>query len=136
MGRPSEFTQAIGDMICGLIAEGNSLNKICQSDEMPHRATVYRWLRQNDDFSDNYTRAKEDAADWFAEQIVEIADSEEDPNKARVRIDARKWIASKLKSKNYGEKQQMEVSGKDGAPLTPVINVTVGSEPTPASEAE
>jgi hypothetical protein len=34
-----------------------------------------------------------------------------------LRIDARKWYASKLAPKKYGEKTQTELSGPDGAPL-------------------
>ena len=42
--------------------------------------------------------------DFYAEDVVEIADNEPDPVKARVRVDARKWIASKLLPKKYGDR--------------------------------
>jgi hypothetical protein len=35
----------------------------------------------------------------------------------RLQVDARKWIAAKLKPKKYGDKQQTEVTGADGGPL-------------------
>jgi hypothetical protein len=41
--------------------------------------------------------------------IVEIADTEPDAATARTRIDARKWVASKLLPKVYGD--QVNVTG-------------------------
>jgi hypothetical protein len=57
-----------------------------------------------------YARAKEESADHLAEEIMEIADeamnalTSEQVQAARLRVDARKWIASKLKPKKYGER--------------------------------
>jgi hypothetical protein len=57
-----------------------------------------------------YARAKEDSADVNADEIREISDNlDEDPNSRRVRIDARKWIAAKLKPRKYGDK--IEIGG-------------------------
>jgi len=89
-----------------------SLRKICQADDMPSESTVYLWIARNPAFSEMYARAKEERAHMAAEDIIEIADTEGDPNKARVRIDARKWYASKLNAKHYGEKQEVDLNAK------------------------
>lgn len=47
-----------------------------------------------------------------ADDIIEIADVEDDPNKARVRIDARKWYAGKLNAKHYGDKLNLDATVK------------------------
>ena len=69
-----------------------------------------------------YTRAKEDQADTLADEIMDISDEKPmmtvvtddesvdklDPvgiNRNRLRIDARKWIAAKLKPRKYGDRQ-------------------------------
>jgi hypothetical protein len=49
-----------------------------------------------------YTRAREERADLVADEIITIADTEPDPNKARVMIDARKWWAARVNPKKYG----------------------------------
>ena len=89
---------------------------------MPDVATVYRWLVRFPDFCEMYTRAREDQADTLADQIIEIADQSQGENMAGVqsanlRVDARKWVASKLKPRKYSERHFQEVTGKDGAPV-------------------
>lgn len=115
--RLASFTQEIADTICTRIADGESLRAICRDDAMPCTSTVCKWLAERDDFSERYARAREAQADALADEIVDIADRADDPNKARVQIDARKWMAGKLRPKKYGEKVVSEVSGPDGKPI-------------------
>lgn len=74
---------------------------------------MLRWLHDEDrqDFRDQYARAREDQADTYADQMVEIADTEDDPQRARVRIDARKWVSSKLRPKRYGDRLDLNHGG-------------------------
>lgn len=145
MARPSSFTQETADAICLRLANGESLRKICADEEMPDKSTVSRWLGQKDlqPFRDQYARAREEQADFYAEQVVEIADedpatalessrNEDDPEVIRVdgaavqhqrlRVDARKWYASKLAPKKYGDRVTAEHTGPDGAPLIPAAD--------------
>lgn len=105
MAYSQEDKERVQRVICLEIAAGKSLKSILDGDpSMPNRDTVYEWLHDDAAFSDNYTRAREAQADYFADEISTIADTEPDPNKARVRIDARKWAAGKLKPKVYGDR--------------------------------
>ena len=122
MGRPSNYTDEIAASICERIADGESLRKICRDDAMPDKATVFRWLADDSrtDFRDQYARAREAQADAMADEILEIADdgrndkyTDEDGRertdqdviaRSRLRVDARKWLASKMAPKKYGEK--------------------------------
>lgn len=111
-GRPSEYTQEQADSLCAWVAQGRSLRSWCrQNDREP--MTVYRWLREHKDFFARYSRAHEDRADSLADEIVEIADESqfgtlEQIQAARLRIDARKWIAAKLRPQKWGEAQAVE----------------------------
>ena len=113
MGRPSDFTQEIADEICEHIAQGKSVRWICSDEKMPGQTTVYRWLRENDEFRQQYTHARELQAEYYADEIIEIADEakNEDAQVARLRVDARKWKASKLAPKKYGDKLDLNHSG-------------------------
>lgn len=133
MGRPSKFTTNLADVICEKIADGKSLRAICSDDSMPSKAAVFRWLATNPEFRDQYARAREAQADALADEILDIADdgandSYTDENgvtrtdhdviaRSRLRVDARKWIASKLKPKVYGDRVVNEVTGPGGGPL-------------------
>ena len=74
MGRPSEFTQEVADAICEAIADGKSLRKICDGEDMPTKTSVFRWLNADKAFSDHYARAREAQADTMADDILDIAD--------------------------------------------------------------
>ena len=115
-GRPTVYTDDIGDLICEGISQKTPLARLCEENEdLPTARTVYRWLRTHDNFCQNYTRAKEDQADYLAEECLDIADDATiEPADKRIRVDTRKWLASKFQPKKYGEKQQIEHSGKIG----------------------
>lgn len=118
MGRPSSFTDEIADAICDRLAEGESLRKICLSEDMPSKATVFRWLGQNEIFRDQYARAREAQADTMADEILDIADDGSNDfmgedgkyngdavQRSKLRVDARKWLAAKMLPKKYGDRQ-------------------------------
>lgn len=112
VGRPTTYSQEAADKICELIARGMSLRAICASADMPAGGTVHRWLAEHQDFQEQYTRAREEQADGFADEIIDIADSVAPETgevaKAKLQIDARKWKASKLAPKKYGEKLELD----------------------------
>jgi terminase small subunit-like protein len=136
MARPSEYTEEQAIEICSRIAEGQSLVAICRDDGLPDVRTVYRWLAAREEFCQMYTRAREDQADTLADQIIDIADTPVAGIKTktdgdgkvetiegdmiehrRLQVEARKWIAAKLKPKKYGERVQNEHTGANGGPL-------------------
>ena len=79
---------------------------------MPSKGVFLSWVLDDKKLHDQYTRARDTQADGFAEEVADIADNEPDPNRARVRIDARKWIAGKQKPKKYGDKLDIEHEGE------------------------
>ena len=110
MARPSDYTPELGDLICDGISRKTPLARLCDEDDsLPSPRTVYRWLRTNREFCQNYTRAKEDQADYLVEEALTIADNAEiEPADKRIRVDTRKWIASRFNAKKYGDKQYIE----------------------------
>lgn len=131
-GRPSKYSDEIAREICVQLALGRPLTKIVKDDGMPTLATVYLWLDTRPGFSDRYARAREDQADTLADEIIEISDDGKNDTydvdgakmvnhdviaRSRLRVDARKWVASKLKPKKYGDLVRNEHSGADGGPI-------------------
>lgn len=134
MARPSSYTVAVGDLICERLAQGESLRAICASDDMPDRKTVLRWKKDNEAFRLQYAHAREDGMDAWADLILEIADEEIDPERvaqAKLRVDTRKWLMSKLKPGTYGEKVQH--GGDPGNPIVQRIERTIVRSSDPDS---
>lgn len=116
-GRPSSFTQETADSICARLMEGESLRQISLDDGMPSQGTVMRWLAGNLSFQEQYARAREAQAEYYATEIVDISDNGLDAVRDRLRVDARKWVAAKLLPKKYGDKLLQELSGPNGGPI-------------------
>lgn len=125
MARPSKYTTKLGDIICTRIANGESVLKICEDDDMPSEATVYYWALHNDEFSEKYAQAREvQAENWFdrtlevAKEADEVITGSDKSDNARVaakklQVDTYKWHMSKLKPKKYGDKVDVTTGGKD-----------------------
>lgn len=118
-GRPTDYGDEVVDLICSRLAVGESLNRICKDADMPAMSTVFGWLSKYPEFLEKYTRAREAQAESHADQLVEIADNPDiDANHKRIMVDARKWVASKLKPKRYGDKLDLDHSGNVGLTVT------------------
>jgi hypothetical protein len=113
----SLYTPELAETICKRISEGESLRAICRDPGMPTEGAVRAWARDNrDEFSSRYRLARELQLEYWADQIVEIADaSESDPRDRQVRIDTRKWLMSKLGPRRYGER--LLVAGEAENPI-------------------
>ena len=108
----------MGDKICAMVGMGNSLRKTCSPADMPSFQTVYTWFRLYPELLEQYMRAKDDSADSDHDKLDEISegvlDGTYDPQSARVAADIIKWSAGKKKPKKYGDRQQIEHTGKIG----------------------
>lgn len=119
-----KFNQETAAIILERIAGGESLREIAKSEGIPSRPTIYQWLSENAEFADQYARAREDQADTYADEIAAIADDESIPTDSRrVRIDARKWIACKLKPRKYGDKLDHTLASPSGGPVEHSVTV-------------
>ena len=115
-------TAAVFERICNRIAEGESLLQITKDAKMPAYSTVRKAIVENDFFAEKYARARTAQAEHYAAEIIHIADTTDDPNKARLQIDARKWYASKLAPKNFGDRLDVEHAGSVS------VQVTIGGD--------
>lgn len=124
--------QAI-DELCQHIVSGGHLAGFARENGFAY-VTMLRWINSSADYVEMYARAREDRADVLADEIVAIADEDctmikadrhgskdDDGNgntevvfdqtavaRNKLRVDARKWAASKLKPRTYGEKLEVE----------------------------
>tara|TARA_R110000868_G_scaffold1103_2_gene8457 strand:+ start:8760 stop:9209 length:450 start_codon:yes stop_codon:yes gene_type:complete len=125
----TKFSQEIFDEICVRIAEGESLRKICKDKNMPNITTVWHWVNNNEALDKQYARAREEQAETLVDEIIDISDEKKDDTyldedgkeiinqeviaRSRLRVDARKWVASKLKPKRFGDYTKIQAEVKD-----------------------
>lgn len=120
--------------LCQKLEAGVSLRSIFhQPKPIMSNTLFYRLIKENAHLKERYARAKEVYADHIFDEILSISDhSEQDHTpftggnviqRDRLRVDARKWILSKLAPKKYGDKLDIEHSGIPEAPK--VLSVTI-----------
>lgn len=127
------YSEEIADRICDALADARSLRSICCETDMPSQSTVFRWLADERyaNFRERYARAREAQADAIFDEILDIADdgsndwmerrrddgsvdevlNHEHVQRSKLRIEARRWMAGKLRPKVYGDKIDIEHSG-------------------------
>ena len=138
-GRPTTYNKELADKICEELALGSSLRTVCGKEDMPSVKTVFNWMRTYQEFLHQYARAKEESADAMAEDMLDIADdgtndymetedgkivyNGDSVQRARLRVDTRKWLMSKMKPKKYGDKLDLTNDGKSfKAPIVRIID--------------
>ncbi len=134
IGRPSSYSDDLADIICERLADGQSLRTICADEAMPSQSMVFRWLADDRHvaFREQYAKAREAQADTLADEILDIADdarndwmqreeglafNAEHVQRSRLRVEARKWLAGKMRPKKYGDSARLEHSGPDGGAI-------------------
>lgn len=137
-GRPSIYTEEMADEILLRIAEGESIRQITADDHMPKRSTIHFWvIDDREGFRSQYETAMEIKMMGMAEDISDIADDgsndyyekqrpdgstfvaldNEHISRSKLRVDARKWLLSKLLPK-FADKQNLDHTSSDGS-MTP-----------------
>ncbi len=113
-GRPSAYTEAIASAILLRMSHGETLTAICKGEDMPASSTVRLWAVDDKPagFSARYARAREMQADAIAEDAVDIADGDPaaDAAKTRLKVDTRKWLASKINPAKFGERSRVDTT--------------------------
>lgn len=111
--------------ICDDVVE----NKISFNEAVKHSnislMSFYKWIAANEEIQGIYNYARKVRSDVLFEQIVDISDESADFQKDRLRIDARKWVVSKMQPKKYGDR--LDVTSGD-EPIKTSLNITVADE--------
>lgn len=118
-GRPSEYSKELIEEICNVISSSSKgIKLLCkENSHWPNKDTIFTWLKNNKEFSDQYARAKKCQVEFLVDEILEIADdashdqlinsegktifNPQAVNRARLKIDTRKWLACKLVPRVY-----------------------------------
>ena len=141
----AKYSEELFNKICEEIATSSrGLYHICKDNKIS-TVSFYKWLLDDEETVDKilinkYTRAREAQADFMADEIIEIADDDskdtitkvfgeeivevenkEWVNRSKLRVEARKWLAMKLKPKKYGDKIDLTSGDKPLPPTTVTV---------------
>ncbi len=118
------------------IEQGKSLRASLRGESNPSSQTFYKWLEDDVIKSKRYTQACEVRAEDIFEEILVIADKQDkddyivdgvemvDHNvhaRAKIMIDARKWMLGKMNPKKYSDKIQVDSTEFSEQPLFPDV---------------
>ncbi len=148
-GRPSKYCPELANLICERIMTHDiGLKRLCEMyDDMPDRSNIRLWRHKYPEFRAQYAQAKSEQLEFLTEEILEIADDSQNDwmesfdkegqsigwklngdhvQRCKLRVDTRKWLASKLAPKIYGDKlsdlQNTQDLAKDVAARVAEIN--------------
>lgn len=126
------------------VEKGKALNHLLGTSGFPSRRKFYEWIREKEDLRERYARACEIRAEAIFDEIIQIADDDTNDteytesgakvnsewvNRSRIKIDARKWVLSKMQPKKYGDKLDVTSDNKAIA-LPPIIGMVIKNETT------
>ena len=120
---PVKYSPELATEICSRIANGETLTAICKEKNMPHTVTVGDWVRKRYyGFKALYNEARLYFWERLADEILDISEDGSDDyktvtrrgrdiavpdhdhiNRARLRVDTRKFILSKRLPKQFGD---------------------------------
>ena len=125
-GPKEAYTPDLFELFCTLLEEGKSIRQAAKEIGVDP-ATAWRWKDQEEGNSQRYARARELRSELFADEIRELSDDSSNdtlsgekgdyPNSVAVarnklQIDTRKFLMSKFYPKVYGDRMNIDHSGK------------------------
>lgn len=124
----------------GIATSKRGLAQVIADADLPiSPALFYKWLIQNEELREKYTRAKEDQTQILEDEILQIADTPvlgevitDKGDKVEIRrgdmiehrklqIESRKWLMGKLRPRKYGDKITQEHTGELGLQIISTV---------------
>ena len=148
MSRPIKWTVekkeiAVKEILLEIM-KGRSLTAILKTEErgnLPSKVTFFEWLKEDEELTNQYARATEVRADIIFDDILAIADENTNDTsinengievvnndviqRSRLRIDARKWVLSKLNPKKFGDKTDITSGGEKITHAPQEVKITI-----------
>lgn len=139
-GRPTLYTDALGQRIADLYAEGLDFRAIGALDGMPDQATLWRWRRDRESFAGILARAREARAEALVGQGLALVDGVKANHrngaarvsKAREQANYRRWMAGCLDRETWGERTKLDVTGQIGV-LTAFVDMAQRARGAPTT---
>jgi hypothetical protein len=127
------YSEALADKICAGLAKGLGLKPACRRAGVD-ASTAMRWATDmSHPFAERYKKARTIGFMLMAEEIIEIADNSEGDltidqsgnkvtnheniQRSRLKVEARKWIVSRMLPHIFGDRVVAEHTGPNGGAI-------------------
>lgn len=110
------------------IQEWRPVRQILQDKDKPNRDTFYKWLATDEKKAERYAHACNIRAENIFDEMIDIADdnkkdiridkdwneivNQDNIQRARLKVETRKWVLGKLNPKKFGDKIDMTSDGE------------------------
>jgi hypothetical protein len=144
---PIPYDPAIAEELCNAtVISTLSIKAICDAKRKvdplwPSESVIRRWLTINDEFNENYARARQQQMHVMADEVIEISDNAnadleiatgkdgkpylrvngEAIQRSKLRTDNRKWLMSMLAPRTFGDKLDITSDGKALPAPSPLV---------------
>lgn len=113
-----KYSPAVAREICHRIADGQSMRTICADAHMPSMQSIFRWVVDHPEFTEQYKAARDMQADAALEDIIRIEDKVEleqiSDKAANVSIRSKQWRMERTAPRKYSLTQNLNVGGQHG----------------------
>lgn len=127
-GRPKAYSKELAEKVLDSLREGTSLDRTCRQEGFPAKSTVYIWIKEVPEFSNEYAQARDQGYTNRADKLLDLCEEVEDVQRARLLADTHKWILCKMLPKLYGDNLNVEHSGSIS------VNINLGGNDSTDSE--
>lgn len=107
--RPETYNPQIGRSICNLVAAGQTVEAAAKEHGISP-STFWDWRWKHPELAEAYAHARVERTEAWSEDLLAIADKEEDPKKADVRIKARQWVMARVNHKQWGDRKDVNTN--------------------------
>lgn len=149
MKRTASEIEVLFKKIIAEIEQGSSLRAALRKYAPLRMSTFHNWLDKDESKQDRYVRATQLRAEAIFEDILSIADENYrdtyvDENgiertdhdvvqRAKLRIDSRKWMLAKMQPTKYGDKLDV-TSGNKALAVPAIVGMVIQNEATKTDE--
>lgn len=131
IGRPSTYTDEIGEQVAELIAQDKSLRYAAAQVGIT-KDTISSWLLRVPEFADKCARAREAQAlviyDDLRDLERKVVKGVLEPQAANVVLGNKRWRAERANRKHFGNAQKLEHTGAEGGPIKSESTVTLAPD--------
>jgi hypothetical protein len=115
--KPREFNPLLAERVIVRIANGESLNDICQEREMPLPSVFLGWVEMDEELRKAYDKARVHRTQLLVDSMISVSRGPDD-KKARTHNEVAKFHAEKLIPEIYGtgqdrRRQENEIARPD-----------------------